>query len=81
MDILRYFIIENLIQTSVGILLGSILAVALNIFLIEQYALNKLPSFYVLSGILIMYLLGMLACTKPVLRAINISPAIATRTN
>lgn len=81
MDILRYFMIENLIQTSVGIILGSILAVALNIFLVEQYALNKLPSLYVLSGILIMYLLGMVACAKPVLRAINISPAIATRTN
>jgi putative ABC transport system permease protein len=73
--------IENLIQTSVGIILGSILAVALNIFLVEQYTLNKLPSFYVFSGVLIMYLLGMVACAKPVLRAINISPALATRTN
>ncbi|MFT6991307.1 MAG: putative ABC transport system permease protein [Paraglaciecola sp.] len=81
MDILRYFMIENLIQTSVGIILGSILAVALNIFLVEQYTLNKLPSFYVFSGVLIMYLLGMVACAKPVLRAINISPALATRTN
>ena len=79
MDILSQFFTENIIQTSCGVFIGCILAVALNIFLVAQYGLPKLPSSYILIAVLCVYVLGILATLKPALRAMNISPAEATK--
>jgi putative ABC transport system permease protein len=78
-DILCQFFAENIIQTTCGILIGCLLAVGLNIFLVTQYALPKLPLTYIISAMICLYVLGILAILKPALKAMNISPAAATR--
>ncbi|MGK0304403.1 MAG: putative ABC transport system permease protein [Gammaproteobacteria bacterium] len=78
-DILCQFFAENIIQTTCGILIGCLLAVGLNIFLVSQYALPKLPLTYIISAMICLYVLGILAILKPALKAMNISPAAATR--
>lgn len=78
-DILRYFVTENAIITSVGIAVGVTLALALNRFLIGALELPRLPMIYLLIGTLAMWLLGLLAVSGPAWRASQVSPAIATR--
>ncbi|MBU3002683.1 ABC transporter permease [Paraglaciecola arctica] len=78
-DILSYFIAENIIQSTCGVLLGWLLALGLNVFLVSQYALPKLPLSYVVIAALCLYILGILAILKPAIKAMNISPALATR--
>jgi putative ABC transport system permease protein len=47
--------------------------------LVAQYALPKLPINYILMAIFWLYILGLLATLKPALKAMNVSPAEATR--
>lgn len=79
-DILWYFITENLIISSIGIVIGVVFAVALNQILVSQFELSKLPIVYLFIAPVIFWLLGVLAVIDPARRAANISPATATRT-
>lgn len=79
MDILKHFMAENIIQTSCGVFIGCLFALGLNIFLVAHYAQTKLPLSYIVVAIFCLYLLGILATLKPALKAMNISPAEATR--
>lgn len=79
-DILWYFITENLIISSIGIVIGVVFAVALNQILVSQFELSKLPIAYLFIAPVIFWLLGVLAVIDPARRAANISPATATRT-
>ncbi|HXA46751.1 MAG TPA: FtsX-like permease family protein [Burkholderiaceae bacterium] len=79
-DILRYFITENLLITSGGVVGGLILAVALNQFLVSQLEMSKLPIAYLAIGAAVFWLLGVFAVYGPAWRAASISPAVATRT-
>jgi putative ABC transport system permease protein len=81
LDILNHFYAENILQTTCGVLIGGLFAISLNVFLVEQYALVKLPLGYIFVTGLCMYFLGLMAILKPALKAINISPAQATRRN
>lgn len=78
-DILRYFITENLLITTGGVASGLLLAVALNQLLVSQLELSKLPVNYLIAGAGIFWLLGVGAVYGPAWRAASISPAIATR--
>ncbi len=78
-DILSQFFAENIMQTSAGVFIGCIFALGLNMFLVAQYALPKLPITYIVFAALCLYLLGILATLKPALSAMNVSPAEATR--
>lgn len=78
-DILRYFVAENLMITTGGIVAGLLLAVALNQLLVSQLELSKLPLGYLAVGSLAMWLVGVVAVYGPAWRASSISPAIATR--
>jgi putative ABC transport system permease protein len=79
-DILRYFLTENWLITSVGVVLGVLLSFALNIWLVDTYALEKLDWYYLPFGMLFVWGLGLLAVLAPALKAARIAPAIATRT-
>lgn len=79
LDILRYFIVENLLITSAGVVAGLLLAMALNQLLISQLELVRLPIGYPAVGALVLWILGVLAVYGPAWRAAAISPAIATR--
>jgi putative ABC transport system permease protein len=77
--VMRYFQTENFIITLFGLILGTILAYALNIYLVNAYALPKLSWYYVPIGALCLVALGQLAVFGPARRAARVSPAVATR--
>ena len=78
-DVLRYFITENFIITTGGVVAGLLLAVGLNQLLVSQLELTKLPIGYLAVGSLVLWLVGIAAVYGPAFRASSISPAIATR--
>jgi len=78
-DILRYFLTENFMITSVGVAAGVLLALALNHLLVSQLEMARLPPGYLLGGALVFWLLGVGAVYGPAWRAASISPATATR--
>lgn len=78
-DILRYFLLENWMISSAGIVVGSLLAIALNQVLLSQFELPRLPMVYLWSAPMVFWLLGCLAVYAPAWRAASISPATATR--
>ncbi len=78
-DILRYFVTENVMITSAGVAAGVMLAIGLNELLVSQLEMTKLPLPYLLGGIGVFYLLGIGAVYGPAWRAASISPATATR--
>ncbi|MET3119034.1 putative ABC transport system permease protein [Undibacterium sp. GrIS 1.8] len=78
-DILRYFITENILITTGGIVLGTMLAVGLNQLLVNQFELSKLPLQYLFFAPCVFWILGVAAVYVPALRGASISPATATR--
>jgi len=77
--ILRYFMIENFIISSIGIIVGGILAVALNILMVQAFSLTPMAWYVVPLAMIALWIVGQLAVAGPARRASNISPAIATR--
>jgi len=78
-DILRYFITENILITSLGVVAGVMLAVSLNQLLVAQLHMARLPLGYLAAGAVVFWLLGVAAVYGPAWRAASISPATATR--
>ncbi|HET9835519.1 MAG TPA: FtsX-like permease family protein, partial [Rhodanobacteraceae bacterium] len=79
-DILRYFQTENFLIVTFGIVLGLVLAFAINLTLMKFYELPRLPFFYLPVGALALWGLGQLSVLGPALRAANVPPVVATRT-
>jgi len=78
-DILHYFQTENFLIVTFGIVLGMVLAFALNVVLMKFYELPHLPLVYLPIGALVLWGLGQLAVLGPALRAADVSPMVATR--
>ena len=78
-DILRYFQTENLLIAGAGVVLGAILAVGLNLWMMKQFAMDRMSLLYVLVGIVVLMLLGQGAVFAPARRASRVSPVEATR--
>jgi len=78
-DILRYFLTENFMITTVGVAAGVLLALGLNQLLVSQLEMARLPPGYLLAGAVVFWLLGVGAVYGPAWRAASISPATATR--
>ena len=79
LDILRYFITENVMITSAGIAGGLLGALGLNQLLVSRLELARLPAEYMLVGAAIFWALGIAAVYGPAWRAAATSPALATR--
>ena len=77
--IVRYFMIENFIVSSIGIITGGILAVSLNIVMVQAFSLTPLAWYVIPIAMLVLWVVGQLAVAGPARKASNISPAIATR--
>jgi putative ABC transport system permease protein len=77
--ILRYFQKENLAITAAGVGAGCILAIALNIWLVNRFAMVRIGGVYLICGSLAMLLLGQIAVFWPASRAMEIPPATAAR--
>lgn len=78
-DIVRHFLTENWLITSLGLLLGSVFAVVLNFWLVSLYDLPPLAWYYIPLGCLGLWALGLMAALGPALKAADVPPAIATR--
>lgn len=79
-DIIRYFMVENWLLTTGGVVAGSLLAFAFGQWLSSAYSLPRLPPSYVAGGVVVLWILGQLAAFLPARRAAAIPPAVATRT-
>lgn len=78
-QIMRYFMLENLLISSIGVVLGIGGAVGLNIWLVSSFAMTPLTPGLLLVGCAALLVVGQLAVSYPALIAARISPATATR--
>lgn len=78
-QVMRYFMIENFVITSVGLLLGIAGAIGLNIWLVSTFSLAPIGAPLIILGLVSLFILGQVSVLFPASRAANISPATATR--
>jgi putative ABC transport system permease protein len=78
-DILHYFQTENFLIVTLGVVMGVLLAIALNLLLMANYQLPRLPLWYLPVGALALWLLGQFAILAPAMRASRVPPVVATR--
>ncbi len=78
-DIVRYFMTENWLVTTLGVVVGCILALAAGYWLSTQYQMARLDLYYLVGGVLGLWAVGQLAAWQPSLKAAKVSPAMATR--
>ena len=78
-DILSYFLTENLLIGLAGVVIGGVLAIGLNLWLIKQFEMERLAPGYVIAGVVTLLLLGQAAVLAPALRASHVPPVEATR--
>ena len=78
--ILRYFLLENGLVTSMGLTLGLFLAVGLNVLLVENAGVDKLEVGLVGAAVVACWAVSLLAALVPAIQGTRIPPAVATRT-
>lgn len=78
-DIVRHYLLENFIVTSVGIGVGVVLALSLNQWVAESLQLSRLPIAHLAAGMALLWFVGQIATLAPARRAAMIPPATATR--
>lgn len=74
-QIMRFFMLENLLISGLGVLLGAAAAIALNIWLVSSLHVSPMGPVLLLAGMLAMLLLGQLAVSYPAWLATRLSPA------
>ncbi len=79
-DVVRYFLVENGLVTSAGVLAGCALALGAGYWLSLEYALPRLDLYYLVGGVLVLWAVGQLAAWQPARRAAAVPPSVATRT-
>jgi len=79
LNILQHFQRENLMIAATGALVGAILAVALNLWMVQRFEMVRMANSQVLGGALLLLVLGQIAVFLPARRAASILPAEAIR--
>ncbi|XOV77603.1 MAG: ABC transporter permease [Aestuariibacter sp.] len=80
LNIIRYFMLENFIITTMGVLVGAGLTIGLNMTLVSMFELGRMDWFYIPLGMACLWVLGQIAVFGPAKKAAGIPPALATRT-
>ena len=78
-DIVRYFMVENWLVTTAGVLVGCALALSAGFWLSNQYQMPRLDLYYLVGSVIGLWAVGQCAAWHPSLRAAKVSPAMATR--
>ncbi|WP_127025228.1 ABC transporter permease [Rheinheimera mangrovi] len=78
-QVMRYFMLENLLISFAGVILGAAGAVGLNIWLVATFSMSPLSPVLLVIGVVALLIVGQLAVSYPALVASKISPATATR--
>jgi len=78
-DILMYFQMENLAIAGAGATIGTLLAIAINFWLMRNFDMARLPLPWIGVGIVAVLVLGQLSVLSPARRASNVPPVAATR--
>jgi putative ABC transport system permease protein len=78
-SILRLFQKENFLIALSGVVAGTLLAVALNLWLVGRFEMVRLNSAYVIGSGIFLLLLGQMAVLWPAIRAARVPPALAIR--
>jgi len=79
-DIIAYFMVENAFILSAGVLGGCALALGMGYWLSQRYDLPRLDLYYLVGGVLFLWIVGELAAWQPARRAASVPPSVATRT-
>ena len=79
-DIVAQFVAESALILGSGIVLGSVLALALGEWLSSHYGEPRLGLIFILGGIVTLSIVGQLAAWQPARRAARVPPSVATRT-
>lgn len=78
-EILQYFLLENGVIVTGGVLLGALSAWFFNVQLMRLFEFASLPvEYYFIAGILLLFM-GQIAALGPALRAAKVPPIVATR--
>jgi putative ABC transport system permease protein len=80
MDIVRHFLVENWMVTTAGVIAGCGAALGVGYWISVKYELPRLDLYYLVGGVLVIWLIGLAAAWQPARRASAISPAVASRT-
>jgi putative ABC transport system permease protein len=80
MDIVRHFLVENWMVTTAGVVAGCGAALGIGYWISVEYELPRLDLYYLVGGVLAIWLIGLAAALQPARRASTISPAVASRT-
>ena len=78
-DIVSYFMAENWMVTTLGVVVGCAMALGVGYWLSNQFDLPRLDLYYLVGGVAGLWAIGQLAAWQPALRAAKVSPAMATR--
>jgi putative ABC transport system permease protein len=78
-DILRHFLIENWLMTTAGLVLGIAGAYGLDFLLVSQVSDVKMRFPLVLSGMIVLWISGLLSTVPAAVKATLVPPSIATR--
>lgn len=78
-DIVRYFLLENWLITTVGVALGCVFALSASHWLSREYGVPRFEIIYLVGGVALLWLLGQIAAWQPARAAAAVPPAVATR--
>ena len=77
--ILRHFLVENWLVTGIGLTMGLVLTLGLNFALAQWAEVPRIGVVHIAVGIAVLWGAGLLSALAPALRAMLVSPVIATR--
>ncbi|MES2684215.1 MAG: FtsX-like permease family protein [Pseudomonadota bacterium] len=78
-DIVRYFLVESWLITTVGAVIGAGLSFGLSYWMVNTFDLPPLDWRYIPVGVGFLWVLGLVAVLVPARRASQLAPALATR--
>lgn len=78
--ILNYFLIENTLVSVLGLVLGALMMVGLNAIILSAMGYGQLSAKHVIVSVVFILSISTGSALIPIVRAMNVPPAIATRT-